>query len=231
MGTRIAVLSATLAIATLAAQDRVRYADGAARALMEKSRAAVIDGTPTPIRSLVLRGRLRLPEQETAGDGTVEIKMRLPDRFARVDAIHGTQRRLVVNGRAPAKESADDAVARAQFITLMLGMAGVVPVSDDLVVRSTGEAGFADTAAIDITGPGSYSVRLVLDAASSIPLRVVSFGGRNVSTVISFANRRTVDGYRLPFRVTTQTAERVLEALMFDDVLVNPELREDDFRR
>jgi hypothetical protein len=225
-----AFLLTTLAIAAVAAQDRVRYADAAARGLMGKSRAAVTEGTPAPIRSLILRGRLRLPEEEAAGDGTVEIKILRPDRFARVDAIHGTQRRVVINGRASGKESADDLAARAQFTTLMLGMAGIAAASDELVVRSTGESGFTDTAAIDITGP-SYSARLVLDAESFIPLRVVSFGGRTASTVISFANRRAVNGYRLPFRVTTQTAERVLEALMFDDILVNPGLREDDFRR
>jgi hypothetical protein len=145
--------------------------------------------------------------------------------------VNGSQRRLVVNGRASGRENADDVMARAQFTTLMLGMAGIAGVSDELVARSTGEAGFADTAAVDITGPSSYSVRLVLDAASFTPLRVVSFGARTASTVISFANRRVVDGHRLPFRVTTQTTDRVLEALMFDDILVNPELREDDFRR
>jgi hypothetical protein len=226
-----ALLLTTLSIAAVAAQDRVRYADAAARTLMDKSRAAVVEGAPAPIRSLVLRGRLRLPEQEAGGDGTVEIKVLLPDRFLRLDAINGTRRRTLIAGRGSGKDNEENKSARAKFTTLMLGMAAIAAGGDELVVRSTGEGGFDDTAAIDITGPSAYSVRLVVDAASSTPMRVLSFGGRTRSTVISFANRRLVDGYRLPFRVTTQTAERVLEALMFDEILVNPELHEDDFRR
>jgi hypothetical protein len=40
-----------------------------------------------------------------------------------------------------------------------------------------------------------------------------------------------VDGVQLPARVTTLIAERVLETLMFDDMRVNPDLNEGDFRK
>jgi hypothetical protein len=74
-------------------------------------------------------------------------------------------------------------------------------------------------------------MRLVVDVPSYLPLRLVSFGDRRGSTVVSFANRRPVGGIDLPFRITTQTSERVLETLMFDEILVNPDLTEDAFRR
>ena len=62
-------------------------------------------------------------------------------------------------------------------------------------------------------------------------MRIVYFGERQVSTVVSFANRRSVGGLSLPFRVTTQTPDRVLETLMFDEIRVNPDLKQDDFRK
>jgi hypothetical protein len=48
---------------------------------------------------------------------------------------------------------------------------------------------------------------------------------------MSFANRRDVDGVQLPSRVTTLIADRVLETLMFDEMQVNPDLRDTDFSR
>ena len=48
---------------------------------------------------------------------------------------------------------------------------------------------------------------------------------------MSFANRLDVDGMLLPSRVTTLVADRVLETLMFDEVHVNADLRDSDFRR
>ena len=48
--------------------------------------------------------------------------------------------------------------------------------------------------------------------------------------VMSFADRRLVDGFLLPYRVSTQTPQRVLETLSFDEVRVNPPLRKDDFQ-
>ena len=112
----------------------------------------------------------------------------------------------------------------------MLGALAYVPAGSKFQLRMTGESAFPDTEAVDIGAPG-FSARLVFDASSHVPLRIVYFGERQVSTVVSFANRRSVGGLNLPFRVTTQTPDRVLETLMFDDILVNPDLQESEFRR
>lgn len=208
------------------ASQAVRYADDQARTILERSRASVSQGAPaSALRSAQFTGRVRIPaENGSTSDGTVEISLRLPDRYLRVDRIDGRERRVLLSGQA------DDTSARTQFTTLVLGAFGIVVGGDAIVVRSTGETAFADTVAVDLNGR-SLSARFVADAASLVPLRVVSFGSLSTSTVVSFANRRDAGGYQLPFRVTTQTSDRVLETLMFDDILVNPPLPDSVFRR
>jgi hypothetical protein len=72
---------------------------------------------------------------------------------------------------------------------------------------------------------------MVFDRSSHVPLRLVYDSRYGAGTVMSFANRRDVDGLQLPSRVTTLIADRVLETLMFDEMQVNPDLRDADFRR
>src|SRR5579864_2357658 len=102
----------------------------------------------------------------------------------------------------------------------MLGAVVYALPDQKIAVRSTGEEAFEDTAAVDVDGP-FFAARLVVDAASFVPMRIVYFGEGRVSTVVSFADRRPVDGIDVPFRVTTRTAERVLETLMFDEITVD----------
>jgi hypothetical protein len=166
-------------------------------------------------------------------DGFVEIKVLLPDRYLRVDTLAGVAHRSGFAGRTLLTPAGDLRVERARFTRLLLGAAAytAAPSRDEqLTLRSTGEDAFQDTAAVDVTGPG-FSARLVVDAQSRVPLRLVYFGDRQVSTVVSFANRRAVSGIDLPFRITTQTPERVLETLMFDEILVDPELGAADFHK
>lgn len=215
-----------------AAAQEPGYLDAAARGLVARARSAVLHDRPLrDLRSFVFKGRLRIPTESAADtrDGTVEIMILLPDRYLRVDVIDGVARR---SGFAGALALGDGTLAdeRAQFARFMLGALAYAPPEPPLRLQSTGESAFADTEAVDVTGP-AFSARLVFDAASHLPMRIVFFGERQVSVVVSFANRRTVDGIELPFRVTTQTPDRVLETLMFDDIAVNPPLRDEEFRR
>jgi hypothetical protein len=223
-----AIAAAGIALAQMSGQ----IVDAPARQLLERSQAAVvIDRSLRDLRSLLLKGRLRVAQEgDTSLDGVVEIRIVLPDRYLRVDTLDGSERRSGFAGRTVLTPGGDIRVEQARLTQLMLGSAAYLLASPRLSVRSTGEGAFPDTAAVDVTGPG-YSMRLVVDVPSYLPLRLVSSGDRRGSTVVSFANRRPVGGINLPFRVTTQTAERVLETLMFDEILVNPDLPESDFRK
>jgi len=206
--------------------------DPAARETFARAHAALV-GTDAPrdLRSLVFKGRLRAAtERNDAVDGTVDIRILLPDRYLRVDTVGGEERRSGFAGSLLLTRGGTISDERARFARFMLGALAYVPPGNKFRMRVTGESAFPDTEAVDIAGPG-FTARLVFDAPSHVPMRIVYFGERQVSTVVSFANRRTVGGLSLPFRVTTQTPDRVLETLMFDDVLVNPDLPESEFRR
>jgi hypothetical protein len=206
--------------------------DPAAREIFARAHAALV-GTDASrdLRSFVFKGRLRAAtESNDAVDGTVDIRIRLPDRYLRVDTVGGEERRSGFAGSVLLTRGGTIAAERARFARFMLGALAYVPADRKFQMRTTGESAFQDTEAVDIGGPG-FSARLVFDASSHVPMRIVYFGERQVSIVVSFANRRTVGGLSLPFRVTTQTPDRVLETLMFDDILVNPDLQESEFRR
>ncbi len=219
----------------LAGATDVRFADAVPRDLIERSRAQIVQaGASIDLRSLVLKGRVRVPGEGSATtDGTVEIRILLPDRFLRVDTYSATERRSGFAGDADLSRrsgaKADLRRARAELTRLILGLAPWAATADSLVVKSTGETAFADTAAVDINGPG-FSGRLVFDTTTHVPLRVVYFAEGGVSMVVSFANRRVSGGLELPFRITTQTPDRVLETLMLDEILVNPPLTPADFK-
>lgn len=210
----IAVLAVWCGIAAAGAQSPA--ADAGARAIVERAhRAVAATGAMSDLRSLVLRGRVRIPQEGSRFDeGQVEIRILLPDQFLRVDTLDGAVR-----------TSRD----RALFARLMLGAAAYLVPDEKLVVHATGEDAFADTAAVDVAGP-AFSARLVFEAPSMIPLRLTYFEKGAVSTVMSFADRRPAGAFLLPFRVSTQVPERVLETLMFDDVIVNPPLTKGDFQ-
>jgi hypothetical protein len=209
-----------------------RFLDPTARDRLERARTAVLGGRALDdLRSLVLKGRLRVGvSRDQAVDGQVEIRVLLPDRYLRVDTINGAERRSGFAGRGLLTAKGELSAERANFVRLMLGLAAYVPVDPQLTFESTGEAAFADTVAIDVIGP-AFAARVVFDGPSHIPLRLVYDSRNGAGTVMSFANRRDVDGVALPSRVTTLVADRVLETLMFDEMHVNADLRASDFRK
>jgi hypothetical protein len=209
-----------------------RFRDAASRDAVEQARAAVLGSRPIEgFRSLRLTGRLRVGvSRDEAVDGQVDIRVLLPDRYLRVDTLKGVARRAGFAGRALLTEKGDIRAEYAGFARLLLGLAAIVPAEPKLTFESTGESAFADTIAVDVTGTG-LSGRLVFDSATHVPLRLVYDSRYGAGTVMSFANRRDVDGVTLPSRVTTLIADRVLETLMFDDIQVNPDFRDADFRR
>jgi hypothetical protein len=226
---------ALIVVATLSSvawgQQPVQFADARAEELLRRIQAAVAQGRPlSDLHALSMQGRVRVPDDKGAPiDSLVDIKILLPDRYLRRETLDGSERRSGFAGGTLLTSGGDLRAERVKLARLMLGMAASF-VGDKVTVRVSADEGVADTAAVDVAGP-SLAGRLVVDLPSYLPLRLVASGDRRGSIVISFSNRRTVSGFDLPFRITTQTSERVLETLMFDDILVNPTLRESDFRK
>ena len=211
-GARSGLTRLTAAVIAFSASS-VQFLDPAAKATIERSRAAVAaKRSVDDIRTMVLRGRLRIPvEHGQPLEGTTEIKIALPDRYLRVDSI------------AASRGATDTALAK-----LLLGMAAIIH-SERATVKSSADEGLPGTHAVDV-GAGRSPLRLVVDDESGMPLRIVDWSGSRGTTVMSFADRRDVDGFLLPHRVTTTTTERVLETLMFDEIRINSRLTEMDFK-
>ncbi len=150
-------------------------------------------------------------------------------------------------------------LVHAHFTRLLLGAATYVTADQHLTFRSAGGAVAMvdprDTAraAIGVTGGNSaagssvvtnstpdhfamdvmsenFAVRYVVDPVTRVPSAVVFQGAKKEPNTMRFEDRRIVSGFNLPFRITTSARDRALETMVFDEIVVNPELNRADFR-
>ena len=121
---------------------------------------------------------------------------------------------------------------------MMLGVAAytspALPVA--LSTRDTPQAmpGPSDPLGIDATGDHGFEgfvARLVLDAKSRAPGRVVFWDRDRTLLTTTFANRKSIGGMKAPYRIVTTAGERIVDEMLFDEVVVNPKLTKADFSR
>lgn len=270
------VLTSALAVHVVAAQDTTRFGDDAAQNLFVRSRAAVAHaGTVTQLRSLILRGHVRTMADNGAPlDGTIEIKVLLPDSFLRIETYATVQRFSGFAGKSlltairegnrvelPPESAAPQMLraTQAHFTRLMLGVATYITSDRQMTIRTSGSASTmvdpretaraavasptpqSATASAVVTNPGldpfsldvqseSFFVRFVVDSITRLPVQLMFSVGRQERTTVAFGDRRTVGGFDLPYLMTTTVGNRSLERVVFDEILVNPELSGADFR-
>jgi hypothetical protein len=150
-------------------------------------------------------------------------------------------------------------VTRAHFTRFMLGIATYITTDRQMTMRSSGGAptmvdprdsaraavvsstpqSAAGSAVVTNSSPEPFSldvqsdnffVRFVVDSITRMPVQLVFPGARQEPTTMAFGNRRTVGGFDLPYLMTTTVGHRVLERVVFDEILVNRELSQADFR-
>jgi hypothetical protein len=150
-------------------------------------------------------------------------------------------------------------VTRAHFTRFMLGVATYITPDRQMTMRSSGGAptmvdprdsaraavasstpqSAAGSAVVTNTMPEPFSldvqsenffVRFVVDSITRLPVRLVFPGAKQEPTTMAFGDRRTVSGLDLPYLMTTTVGNRVRERIVFDEILVNPELSKADFR-
>jgi hypothetical protein len=92
--------------------------------------------------------------------------------------------------------------------------------------------GPADALGVDAVGTsdGGFSARVIMDAKSRMPARVVYRGGDGIRTM-TIVERRTSGGYALPSHIVTTAGDRVVDDIAFTDIAVNPKFDKADFAK
>jgi hypothetical protein len=100
-----------------------------------------------------------------------------------------------------------------------------VKAKTSATVEGRGEPNVAD-----ITSRDGFAARLTVDASNKWPVKL-QYPSSPSEETMTFTDRRDVSGLKIPFRVTTTTAGRTIDELIFNEVLVNPEIGKGDFKR
>jgi hypothetical protein len=249
----LCVIAAAVACLSLAAQEPELMRDPKTRELFASARIAIFGGPGgiARLRALRFKGRSRFAG--TGGDllsAAVEIRVLLPDRYLRIDTgAFGLRQSGYAGGQTldriedaaghagPDSRSAAAILQsdRSELARLMLGVAMYVSadVAMKLQTRDTGieMPGLPEALGIDATGD-TFAARIAFDGASHLPVRVVFWSGDRTVLTTAFADRRSAGGIQVPYSiVTTAAADRIVDELHFDEVVVNPPLTKADFSR
>ncbi|MEX2270151.1 MAG: hypothetical protein WD690_01680 [Vicinamibacterales bacterium] len=221
------------------------------------------------MKSLVLKGRAMsgfngVTAQPLDTTHSVTIKFGFPDRYVRVDEREGTLQRGGFYGLKPIHEIkalSPDVRVGVNPPTPDFVERQKVPVAHWLLGMLTDTKGMLDVKVAPVpgspnlllaTGPGMFSARIDLDAASGMPLRVRyddklfirqpltaedRKAGRmqrgqneDVEVIITFEDRRAVDGLMLPHRIVRTVKGVRWEEIRFQTIAVNTPLTAADFQ-
>ena len=230
------------------------FHDKKAEDLFTQARIA-ISGGPTGIarlQGLRLKGRGRIgnPDGSPAFDGSVEIRIQLPDRYLRIDTGNFGRRLTGYAGTTPLsliedpdhkvmsepRDAATVETARFELARLMLGAATWTSheVRVKLYTRDTpvDMAGPADALGVDAVSAdeSGFAARVIMDAKSRMPARLVYRSTDGIRT-LTIVERKSVSGYRIPSHLTISLGDRVLDDLTFDEIAVNPKFGKADFAK
>ncbi|HYM24577.1 MAG TPA: hypothetical protein VEU08_15275 [Vicinamibacterales bacterium] len=114
-----------------------------------------------------------------------------------------------------------------RFSSAGLGGGAIDPRSSGRTAASA--SGQAEPNGADVSGPNGFRARLIIGASSRMPEKLTYPG--NPEETMTFEDRRDVSGLKLPFSITTTAGGRVIDALVFDEIIVNPAIAKDDFKR
>ena len=88
----------------------------------------------------------------------------------------------------------------------------------------------ADQFSADVIGE-NFRGRFIVDGTTRLPAQIVYAAADSSPVTMTFGDRREVSGYSLPFRISIVQGSQTIEDLVFDEILVNPEIGKKDFRR
>lgn len=245
------LISFPVLCAALAAQSYVTFGGDGADKLFRQSRYAVGgDAAVTSVTSLVMTGTARVSAgDEGPPERAVEIRMRLPDQYVRIETAGDWSKRTGFSGQTLLTRITRGGTAntppanivpallraeRARFARLLLGLASLATPEVWLTIRlapGSSEAANPGNARVleAINAQESFLARVFLNP-SALPLRVdYDANTRKIST--AFTDRRKVGELLLPHTITTTLDGMPLEELRFSAITVNAPLTRTDFEK
>jgi len=75
------------------------------------------------------------------------------------------------------------------------------------------------------------AARVEIDSSSRMPIRMTFPAFDKSEVLLKFEDRRAVEGLQMPYRVTMSERGQIVDELLFDEILINPELGKGDFKR
>ncbi|HYM22388.1 MAG TPA: hypothetical protein VEU08_04245 [Vicinamibacterales bacterium] len=229
------------------------YHDQRAEDLFTRARIGISGGPGgiARLQGLRLTGHARIATAEgTMADASTEIRIQLPDKYLRIDT--GTfGRRLAGYAGTTSLTRTEDAdhrvvsdpndaqtvaTARFELARIMLGFAtwishevAVKLFTQDTPVTISGPTDPLGVDAVSTDGSG-FAARVIMDARTRVPARVVYSSSRGAMTM-TIVERRQAGGYKLPSHITISAGDRVVDDLSFDDIAVNPKFAKTDFSK
>lgn len=83
----------------------------------------------------------------------------------------------------------------------------------------------------EVFGEGGFAAQFIVDGTTRMPAKLTFKGADNGLVTMTFSDRRAAGGLQLPYRITTMAGDKLIDELVFDEILVNPEISNGDFRR
>ena len=88
-----------------------------------------------------------------------------------------------------------------------------------------------DPRAVMALAEDGFSTRWTVDTGH-LPVKLTYQAGTDRATMtMTFADRRPTSGVLMPYRIITRNGDKVVDELFFDQILINPEIAKNDFKR
>jgi hypothetical protein len=82
-----------------------------------------------------------------------------------------------------------------------------------------------------IVAGGDLKARVEIDSTTRLPARIRFPAADKGEVLLTFDDRRVVGGMHLPFRITMSERGQVVDELLLDEIMINPELGKGDFKK
>ncbi len=87
----------------------------------------------------------------------------------------------------------------------------------------------ADSFALDAMADADLWCRFAVSPSTYLPLQIDYMAPKRAVATMIFDDRRSVAGFKIPYKITTTINDRVVDEMVFKDVRVNPPLTKSDF--